>query len=203
MTTALSKLGIARRALIAAKSLNDVLAVGDMAAAIKAYAKASGESLEIQNSASDLRLSAERKAGELLAEMELNEGSKNRPGGNTMLLPKLADIGITKMQSSRWQLAAKLPEAEYGAIVEHCNASEKELTQAVVLKAARIFVYGETEPAKPLPTGGNANLLEMISAARESIALLVDLFGEMHKATLIGVLRDELQTLEGDANGGS
>lgn len=202
MTTALSKLGIARRALIAAKSLNDVLAVGDMAAAIKAYAKASGESLEIQNSASDLRLSAERKAGELLAEMDIH-GSNQHGRKSHDVTSSLADIGITKMQSSRWQLAAKLPEVEYGAIVEHCNASEKELTQAVVLKAARIFVYGETEPAKPLPTGGNANLLEMISAARESIALLVDLFGEIHKATLIGVLRDELQTLEGDTSGGS
>lgn len=201
MTTALSKLGVARRALIAAKSLNEVLAVGDMAAAIKAYAKASGESLEIQNSASDLRLSAERKAGELLAEMELKPGVKTI--GNGVLPIALADIGITKMQSSRWQLAAKLPEAEYVEIVERCNESDKELTQAVVLKAARIFVYGEPEPAKPLTVGGNANLLEMISAARKSIALLVDLFGEMHKATLVGVLRDELQTLEGDTNGDS
>jgi hypothetical protein len=47
------------------------------------------------------------KAGEMLAEMELNPGSKNLGvGGNTMLPPKLADLGITKMQSSRWRSVA-------------------------------------------------------------------------------------------------
>lgn len=200
MTTALSKLGAAKRAIIAAKSLNEVLAVGDMAAAIKAYAKASGESLEIQNAASDIRLSAERKAGQLLAEMELQGGDRKSKSRDVTL--NLSDIGITKMQSSRWQLAAKLPEVEYRAIVDHCNASDRELTQAVVLKAARIFVYGETEPQKSTPSG-NADLLEMISVARESIASLVELFGCAHKSALIGILRDELQALEGCTNGGS
>lgn len=41
----------------------------------------------------------------MLAAMEKQEG---RRGNKT--LPQLADIGITKMQSSRWQMEAKLDE---------------------------------------------------------------------------------------------
>jgi hypothetical protein len=200
--TALSKLSLAKRALVEAKSLNEVLAAGDMAAAIRAYAKASGESLEIQNAASELRLSAERKAGELLASMDwLGERGGDRKSSNTMLLD---DVGVTKIQSSRWQLAAKLPEDDYTAIVEQCNASGKELTQAAVLRAARIFVFGEPEPIEPTQPASqknNANILDLISMARAAIAELVDAFGETHAQTLIGVLRDELETLEGANNG--
>jgi hypothetical protein len=60
---------------------------------------------------------AERRAGELLREMEKNKGAKPgktgrkaRPALDTR--PKLADIGVTKTQSSRWQkLADKAPAA--------------------------------------------------------------------------------------------
>ena len=195
METAISKLTIARRALIEARSLNDVLSVGDMASAIRAYAKASGESLEIQNAASDLRLSAERKAGGLLAEMELHNGDPRSQD-----VTRLDDIGITKMQSSRWQLAAKLPASDYAEIVSHCNATGKELTQAAILRAARIHEFGETEPSNP-SASGNGNLIDLISMARKAIASLVDAFGESNVATLMGVLRDELETLEGNSNG--
>jgi hypothetical protein len=196
--TALSKLSVARKALIEAKTLNEVLSAGDMAAAIRAYAKASGESLEIQNAASDLRLSAERKAGELLASMDLRSVSQK---ANDSL--SLADIGVTAKQSSRWQLAAKLPDDEYAAIVSHCNTSGKELTQAAVLRAARVFVFGEPEsfePAEPDQANTNANLLDLISMARGAIADLVDAFGESRIETLIGVLRDEIESLEGSVN---
>lgn len=193
--TALSKLSVAKKALVDAKSLSEVLSAGDMATAIRAYAKASGESLEIQNAASDLRLSAERKAGELLASMDLKSISQKANDSVS-----LADIGVTPKQSSRWQLAAKLPDDEYAAIVSHCNATAKELTQAAVLRAARVFVFGGGESPEPVPSSGNENLLDLISMARVAIADLVDAFGSKHVETLIGVLKDELETLEGSIN---
>jgi hypothetical protein len=65
--------------------------------------------------ATDLRLRAERRAGELLAEMKakgeravskdtLSRGSTMQPRE----LPKLADLGISKIQSSRWQKLAEM-----------------------------------------------------------------------------------------------
>jgi hypothetical protein len=188
----LTKLSVARKALSEAKTLQQVLDVCDVAAAVRSYVKAAGESLEIQNAASDIRLTAERKAGELLATMEKHDGDPRSHD-----VTRLEDIGITKMQSSRWQLAAKLPQDKYVAIVEQCNRSGKELTQSTVLRAARIHVFGEPECVASNSTPHKANLLELISMARAAIAELAEAFGDEHKQTLIAVLRDELETLEG------
>jgi len=199
----LAKLSVARRALTQAKTLQDVLDVCDVAAAVRSYVKAAGESLEIQNAASDIRLSAERKAGELLASMDLKPGAK--PINDSVSPIGLDAIGITGKQSSRWQLAAKLPEEDYAAIVDRCNTSGKELTQAAVLRAARIFVFGEPEKSE-LPSVSHktkASLIDLIAMARASVADLVESFGQEHIVTLIGVLRDELETLEANSHVGS
>ena len=64
----------------------------------------------------ELRIRAERKAGELLARMEKNAGAKGS-GSNQhevrshdATTPTLSDLGINKHQSSRWQLMAKVSE---------------------------------------------------------------------------------------------
>ena len=64
---------------------------------------------------------AEIRAGELLAEMEKNKGaagggSKDTPRGRITqprdTTPKLADIGVSKSQSSRWQQLEALPKED-------------------------------------------------------------------------------------------
>lgn len=59
------------------------------------------ESLEMQNNIAEIKLRAERRAGELLEEMP-GKGTHggDRKSSNTM---QLEDIGISKMQSHRWQ----------------------------------------------------------------------------------------------------
>jgi hypothetical protein len=78
--------------------------------------------LEAQNHAAEVKLRAERKAGKLLEKMEKNEGvrmnGRDSFGGNMMLPPKeeiptLAELDITKTQSSRWQAIATLPEETF------------------------------------------------------------------------------------------
>ncbi len=54
---------------------------------------------------------SERKAGELLAAMELKAG-RPKENSNTVL-PFLSDLGIEKMQSSRWQRSATIPDDEF------------------------------------------------------------------------------------------
>jgi len=56
-----------------------------------------------------IKLRAERRAGDLLAEMEMNPGGQAeqescRSHDVTVTPPKLSDLGVSKMQSSRWQL---------------------------------------------------------------------------------------------------
>lgn len=59
------------------------------------------------NWAAEIRIRAERKMGEMLKAQEKNKGGRPESTGNTVLpvneAPKLSEVGITKMQSSRAQ----------------------------------------------------------------------------------------------------
>jgi hypothetical protein len=71
--------------------------------------------------ATDIRMRAEIRAGELLAEMKKNKGTRAQLRGDVPIggraqkppidnTPKLSDLGVTKMQSHRWQKLAALPK---------------------------------------------------------------------------------------------
>ena len=60
----------ARQALVAATRVSEVKQIRDRAAALQQYARQQQYSLAIQNDAAELKLRAERRAGELLHEME-------------------------------------------------------------------------------------------------------------------------------------
>ena len=64
--------------------------------------------------AADLKLRAERKAGEMLRAMPKHGGG--RPSENRLhdVTSSLADVGVTKIQSHRWQQVAAVPEPEFG-----------------------------------------------------------------------------------------
>jgi N6-adenosine-specific RNA methylase IME4 len=66
--------------------------------------------------ATDIRMRAEIKAGELLAQMAAG-GQRAKSGqadgsGRKPSVPQLKDLGVTKTQSSRWQRLAALDETE-------------------------------------------------------------------------------------------
>ena len=64
--------------------------------------------------AAEIKLRAERRAGEMLIEMTASgkrqTGHGDQKSGSHAVTPKLSDFGITKMQSSRWQQEAAVPE---------------------------------------------------------------------------------------------
>jgi len=65
----------ARQALTLAKSIDEVKDIKDKAEALRAYAKQAGMGLQMQNDCAEIKLRAERRAGELLAEMDKNPGT--------------------------------------------------------------------------------------------------------------------------------
>jgi phage N-6-adenine-methyltransferase len=131
MNNSLTNISAARTALAKASTLADVLTIRDKAEAIRVYVKAAAESLETQNAAAEIKLRAERKAGEMLAEMEKHDGDPRSHN-----VTRLADLGITKMQSSRWQKEASVSDEVFEQLVADCRDEHKELTQSLVLKAA-------------------------------------------------------------------
>lgn len=131
-----------RSALVQAHSIDDVKEIRGKAEALRQYAKQAGESLENQNMIAEIKLRAERRAGELLREMPKQDGgdamrARSHHVTEVVIPPSLDDLGITKMQSSRWQSIASLPEAVFEAEIIEAKAQNMELTSAGMLKVAQ------------------------------------------------------------------
>lgn len=140
MTNALVRFDAARVALAEARSIDEVKAIRDKAEALRLYARQAGESLEMQNDIAEIKLRAERRAGELLKEVERAE--RGRPIGKTLhdatfIPPTLADLGIERTQSHRWQAIADVPEPIFEQHIETVKARGDELTSAGVLRIAK------------------------------------------------------------------
>jgi N6-adenosine-specific RNA methylase IME4 len=129
--TALIHYDAARRALADAVRIDDVKQIRDLAVAAQLYAQ-QAKDFEMINNATELRERAERRAGQVLAEMRAHgqrQGSGgNQPGSTIAVLPKLADLGISNNQSSRWQAKAKLPDDEFEI---HVDQVKRKAVEAV------------------------------------------------------------------------
>lgn len=138
-STTLARISEAMKALSAAKTLDDVLQIRDQAEALRVYVKAASDSLEAANAAAEIKLRAERKAGEML------DKSPNKPAGRPskipvtptgISIPSLAELGVSENQSSRWQRASRVDSDAFEAYLRDCQENGREVTQAGLLKIA-------------------------------------------------------------------
>jgi N6-adenosine-specific RNA methylase IME4 len=165
----------AHRAIAEARGLDDIKDIRDKAEAVRKYAQSAGMGLDIQNHAAEVKLRAERKAGELLTQLQLHGGDRKSQKAEDR--PKLEDIGITKDQSSRWQLTAAVPEREFEKYVTQTKLDRGEVTTAGLLRVAREVIAKKRKKNKQKSSEENAE-------ARESLATvgsLSDLVAEGQK----------------------
>jgi phage N-6-adenine-methyltransferase len=137
--TTLARISEAMKALTAAKSLDDVLQIRDQAEALRVYVRAASDSLEAANAAAEIKLRAERKAGEMLAAIDKPKGGRPTQTDTSVVSvfgPSLDDLGVTANQSSRWQREAKVPEEAFVEYISACHEANNEITQAGLLKIA-------------------------------------------------------------------
>ena len=88
------------------------------------------ESLVMQNHCAEIKIRAERRAGEMLREMDLHGGDRKSKLHDATL--KLDDLGINRTQSSRWQSIAGMPEGR-GATIDQLKALCKDDKEALDL----------------------------------------------------------------------
>lgn len=133
----LTKYNAARTALAEAHAVDEVKDIRDKAEAMAAYARQAKDT-EMIAWVTEIKVRAERRAGQLLAEMPKNIGAAATRSHDTTALPKtLDDLGISKDQSSRWQKLAAVSDEKF----EHAVAAAKdiagEVTTAAMLRAAK------------------------------------------------------------------
>lgn len=147
--SALAKYDAARYALAIAVEVDEVKDIRDKAEAMAAYARQAKDT-ELVQWATEIKVRAERRAGQMLAEMPKAVGTKGQfAGGHTMVPPAaeaktLADIGITKNESSRWQKLAAVTDTQFEQAVSAAKEVAGEVTTAAMLRAAKAC-----EPTKP------------------------------------------------------
>lgn len=94
--TALVHFDAARQELVLARNVDEVRQIRDKAAALYHYIRQQGASLEMQNQCAEIKLRAERRAGEILAVTEKHRAGRppeNRSHDVTDLPPRLEDLG--------------------------------------------------------------------------------------------------------------
>ncbi len=113
----LAKLDAATRMLAEARTLDEIKNIKDTAVAAQAYAKARGLGEEAERYASEIRLEASRRMGQVLIEAkdagEFGQGVYKKSQLGTFCID---EIGITKNESSAAQTLASVPEEEWETV---------------------------------------------------------------------------------------
>ncbi len=130
----------ARNALAECVRVDEVKVIRDKAMAMQVYARQAKDT-ELIEYATEIRLRAERRAGELLGAMEKAKGTRGSARGSTdgsggiiteppeNDAPTLKQLGITKTQSSKWQQQAAMSEPVFEAYVANTKGrAEKSIT---------------------------------------------------------------------------
>jgi N6-adenosine-specific RNA methylase IME4 len=131
--TALARYEAAREALAAATRVDEVKRVRDKAQALQLYAKQAKDT-ELLDHATELRLRAERRAGELLVIMAEN-GERDPGKGGDRRSPfrrgrvKLSDLGVSEKQSYRWRELARVDGESFERLVAERKAEAAKAMQ--------------------------------------------------------------------------
>jgi len=137
----------ARTALAECHKIDEVKSIRDKAIAVQVYAALAKDMALIDN-ATDIRMRAEIRGGELLKEMA-KRGERQKAGGsprgvnsNGSLL--LKDLGISKMQSSRWQKLASLPKDQQEDKISRAKKKQRAVLDGTA-KRTRVEMRAEDD----------------------------------------------------------
>ncbi len=124
-----------------ASTVDEVRQIRDKAEALRILTKKSRMSLEVQNECAEVRIRAERRAGEMLKEMAKTNQREGRGGDRKSNSDdgrlNLGELGINYNESSRYQKIAELPKNFFESQIKNTKKSKKELTTAQFLTLSR------------------------------------------------------------------
>jgi hypothetical protein len=168
--TALVRYDTMCSAIAAAYKVDEVKDIRHRAAALEHYSR-QAHNVEAERQCCEIRLRAERKAGQLLAQIDKLKG---RPG-KASDVTRLSDLGISHDQSSQWQRLAAVPQPEFEAALA---GPEKPTTNGIIHAAF---------PPKPKPVSSEALWLWGRLRDFEADGLL-----DMEPAAVLATMTDEM-----------
>jgi hypothetical protein len=122
-------------AIEAAYEVDEVKDIRDKALAWEIYSQ-QAKNVENERRACEIRLRAERKAGQLLKQMtERGERARGGEAGRReSVLTTLADLGVSRDQSSNWQKLADVPEDQFEVALK---GLDKPTTSGILAAATK------------------------------------------------------------------
>jgi hypothetical protein len=121
------------RAIDAAHKVDEVKDIRDKASALEHYAR-QAQNTDAERRACEIRLRAERKAGQLLAKMPKAQAGRPPNGKSVDRGDRLSDLGISKDQSSQWQKLGAMPQREFDLAI---GQSVKPPSTQGILRASK------------------------------------------------------------------
>jgi hypothetical protein len=164
--TALVRYDTMCSAIAAAYKVDEVKDIRDRAAALEHYSR-QAHNVEAERQCCEIRLRAERKAGQLLAQIDKLKG---RPG-KASDVTRLSDLGISHDQSSQWQRLAAVPQPEFEAALA---GPEKPTTNGIIHAAFReadFRTYNPERDATPAKQPRRAKTMAAQKAPRSRYAI--------------------------------
>jgi N6-adenosine-specific RNA methylase IME4 len=151
----------AERALVEAKTVDEVKDYRDKAAAVKAYAKKAKLGQKLVVEAASVKLRAERRLGEILQSIDLANATPGNQYTGALTPPegkappiRLRDLGITKSDSARSQRVATLPAELFERYLTENTNTQTEPTMAGLL---RLYRTGSSNtPRRPMSVSQSA-----------------------------------------------
>jgi 16S rRNA G966 N2-methylase RsmD len=123
----------ARQVLNTIESVPEVMDIADRAEVAKVYARNVLKSKDAQNHAAKIAIECQRRAGELIKQIA---APAHRPNNGSTLLP-LRELGVSKIQSSRWQKAAAVPEDLVDRYFDETESAGDDITNSGLLRYHR------------------------------------------------------------------
>lgn len=136
----LLKLEEASRYLAEVKSVDEAKDIRDKAEAMRVYAKQARLGLESQNYAAEIKMRAERRAGELLREIprvpygDRRKGQSSNLSSRSVYEETLHENDIRHDMAWKWQKISKVPEADFETHIAETKAAGNELTTVGILR---------------------------------------------------------------------
>lgn len=184
--------GNARTALAALHSVDEIKNIRDKAEAMAAYARQAKDNELIQY-ATEIKVRAEQRCGEMLRDQPKNKGvsagGERNAAGRTVRLadstPTLADLGLTRDESSRYQQLAAMSVEHFEAAIATAKATAGEITTAFMLREAKKATQSMRRRSKPAVETPVANRTQAKRSRDERVAEMTELVRKGHNAQQI------------------